>query len=702
VDEVLTGLLRPKGIAIIGASTTPGKIGHTVVKNLIESGYEGGIYPVNPSADEIMGLKVYKSVLDIPDKVDAAAITVPAKFVLDVAKECGEKGVKGLIVITSGFSEVGEAELEEELVNIAHKNGMRVLGPNVVGTLSNSDDLNASFAPFLPLDGTASLVSQSGALLIAIDAITYTRRIGFDKLVSIGNMSDVNFADMVAWLNEDENTKCISLYIEGLKDGRRFIRESAQANKPVVVLKAGVSEHGAAAAASHTGSLAGAAKVYGAAFQQAGAIQATDLSDLFDCTLALSLQPPMKGENLLIITNGGGVGVLATDSAEKEGVPLKFAPEKVQEELKKHMPSFGSAKNPVDLTGMAGNDWYHDSTKFAFAHDWVDGLVVLYCETAMTDPMEIAKSLHKAITETGIDDKPVTISFVGGERSDKAMQWLVENGIPAYNAPDLAVRAMGTLREYARLASLKTEPIKENHNVDRETARKIISKVRADNRTGMTEIESKKIFKAYGLPVVKTEMATSEDEAVKLAEEIGFPVVLKIVSPDILHKSDAGGVKVNIEDESGVREHYQKILENAKNYKANADIHGIVVQEMAPWATETIIGSVNDPTFGATVMFGLGGIFVEVLKDVTFRVAPISEKEASAMLEEIRGAPILEGTRGEAPRDKKALAEVLAQYAFMITDLADEVLESDANPVLVYEEGQGVKVVDARVILKEK
>ena len=702
MDDVLTGLLRPKSIAIVGASATPGKIGHTVVKNLIESGYEGGIYPINPSVDEILGLKVYKSVLDIPGPVEAATITVPAKFVLDVVKECGEKGIKGIIVITSGFSEVGEKELEQEIVRIAHHYGMRVLGPNVVGTLSNSDKLNASFAPFLPLNGSASLVSQSGALLIAIDAITYTRRIGFDKLVSIGNMSDVNFADMIAWLDEDENTNCISLYIEGLKDGRRFIDESAKVSKPIVVLKAGVSEHGAAAAASHTGSLAGAQKIYGAAFQQAGTIQATDLSDLFDCTLALSLEPPMKGENLLVITNGGGVGVLATDAAEKEGVPLKFAPEAVQEELKKHMPSFGSAKNPVDMTGMAGNEWYHDTTKFAFAHEWVDGLVVLYCETAITNPMEIAQSIHKAITETGITDKPVTVSFVGGERSDEAMQWLVENGIPAYNAPDLAVRAMGVLREYARLQALKKEPINNDHVVDQKTAREIIAKVRKNNRTGMTEVESKEIFKAYGLPTVDTKLATSEDEAVKFAEEIGYPVVLKIVSPDILHKSDAGGVKVNINDAESVRETYNTILSNAKNYKADADVHGVVVQEMAPWGTETIIGSVNDPTFGATVMFGLGGIFVEVLKDVTFRVAPISEKEASIMLDEIRGEPILAGTRGEEPRDKKALTDVLTKYAFMVHDLADEIAESDANPVLVYEEGKGVKVVDARIILKKQ
>jgi acetyltransferase len=410
----------------------------------------------------------------------------------------------------------------------------------------------------------------------------------------------------------------------------------------------------------------------------------------------------MRGDNLLVLTNGGGVGVLATDSAEKAGIPMKFAPKQVQEELKKHMPSFGSAKNPVDLTGMAGNDWYYDTTKFSFAHDWVDGLVVLYCETAITNPMEIAKSIQKAVSSTGITNKPVTVSFVGGERSDEAMQWLVENGIPAYNAPDLAVKAMGKLRHYARLQDMKAEPVEEFHQSDKETARIIIADVRADGRTSLTEIESKMIFSAYGLPVVRTELATSEDEAAKMAEEIGYPVVLKIVSPDILHKSDAGGVKVDIKNEAGVREAYQTILENAKKYKADANIHGIVIQEMAPWATETIVGSVNDPTFGATVMFGLGGIFVEVLKDVTFRVAPISTKEAQNMLNEIKGSPILDGTRGEAPRDKEALAKVLTNYAFMITDLADEISESDANPVLVYEQGKGVKVVDARIILKEK
>ncbi len=700
--EVLNGLLRPKAIAVIGASTTEGKIGYTVVKNLIDSDYEGDVYPINPKADEILGLKAYPSVLDVPGPIDAAAVVVPAKIVPHIAKECGKKGVKGLIIIASGFSEVGREELEQEVVDIAHEYGMRVLGPNIVGVLSNSDDCNASFAPFLPLPGKAALVSQSGALLIAMDASTYTRRVGFDKLISIGNMSDVNFSDLVAWLSEDENTACISLYIEGLKNGRHFIEASRGAGKPIIALKSGVSAHGAAAAASHTGSLAGSGKIYESAFEQGGVVRASSLNNLFDRTLALSLQPPMTGDNLLIITNGGGVGVLATDSAERYNIPLRFAPEDVQKELKKHMPEFGSAKNPVDLTGMAGKDWYFKSVRYAIAHEWVDGLTVLYCETAMTDPMEIAKGIAQAIKEADVPDKPVSVSFVGGEKSAAAMRWLVENGIPAYNEPDKAVNAMAALHEYAESRALAAEPFNRFEDVDEELARSVIEEVRAHSDRNMTEVESKAIFRAYGLPVAKTELAESEDEAVKLAEKIGYPVVMKIMSPDILHKSDAGGVEVEIEDEAGVRAAFQKIKKNARAYKADADIHGIAVQEMAPWGTEVILGSVDDPTFGPTVMFGLGGIFVEILKDVTFRVAPVSADQSLKMLSDIKGAPILEGARGEAPRDRKALSEVLSRYSQMITDLSDEVSESDANPVIVYEEGDGVTIVDARIILKDK
>ena len=699
--NVMNGMLQPTSVAVVGASATKGKIGHTVMLNLQESKYEGGVYPINPKSEEILGLKCYKSVMDIEEPIDAAIITVPAKFVSGIVDECGQKGIKGLLVITSGFSEVGDEALELEIVEKAHNYGMRVLGPNIVGICSNSDNFNGSFAPFLPFDGTASLVSQSGALLIGIDAQTYTRGIGFDKLISIGNMSDVNFADMIEWLDQDKNTSCISLYVEGLKDGKRVIENGRKATKPIIALKSGVSAHGAAAAASHTGSLAGTSKIYKSAFDQAGIIQASDLDNLFDRTLVLSLQPPMKGDNVLIITNGGGVGVLATDSAEKFGVPLKFAPENLQEDLKKYMPSFGSAKNPVDLTGMAGADWYHDTVKIGFEHDWVDGLVILYCETAMTDPLAIAKSIKKAIDETGIKDKPIIVSYVGGERSDKAMRWLVENGIPAYGGPDVALNAMGALKEYAHVRELSKEVPQTYSDTDREKALDVISKARKEGRDALTEIESKQVFSAYGLDVTHAKIATSEEEAISFAEEIGFPIVMKIVSPDILHKSDAGGVRVDVNSVEDVKKFYNEILANAKAYKADAEILGVVIQEMAPWGTEVILGSVNDPTFGPTVMFGLGGIFVEILKDVTFRVAPVSPDQAFKMLSDINGAPILEGARGEEPKDRKALAEVLSRYSQMIYDLRDEIKESDANPVLVYDEGKGVCVVDTRIILKK-
>lgn len=698
----LDAIFQPKSIAVIGASNKEGKIGYSVTKNLLDSKYEGEIYPINPNEDEILGLKSYPSVKDVPGFIEAAVLIVPAKLALQITRECGEKGVKGLIVIASGFSEVGKKDLELEMVRIAHQHGMRILGPNIVGVLSNSGKMNASFAPCLPLPGKSALISQSGALLIAMDTATYIKRVGFDKLVSIGNMSDVDFADCITWLDADENTSAISLYIEGLQDGRKYMKAAQNAHKPIIALKSGVSAHGAAAAASHTGSLAGAAKVYNAAFQQAGVVQASDLNNLFNRTLALTLQPPLKGDNMLIITNGGGVGVLATDAAERYGIPLSFAPQDVQDELKKHMPEFGSAKNPVDVTGMAGTEWYEESCGYAITHPWVDGLVVLYCETAVTDPMDIAKGVKRAIDKAGIKDKPVAISFVGGERSLAAIQWLVENGIPAFDAPDTAINAMAALREYARIK----ESANNNHEYQptgyREEALKIIQGARADGRDSLTEIEAKKVFAIYDMPVTRNVLSTSEDEAVRFANQIGYPIVMKIVSPDILHKSDAGGVKVNVKDDAGVREAYQTILKNAKAYKADADIHGVVIQEMAPWGTEVILGSVNDATFGPTMMFGLGGIFVEVLKDVTFRVTPISDRQANLMLQEINGAPILQGVRGEEPRDRKVLADTIVKYSRMVYELQDEISESDANPLLVYEEGKGLKVADARVILKKK
>jgi len=700
--RILDGLLRPKFLAVVGASGTPGKLGYTVLKNILANGYEGTVFPINPNETEILGLRVYKSVLDVAGDIDAAVICVPAKLCAQVAEECGKKGVRGLIVITAGFSEVGRKNLEEELVAISRRYGTRVLGPNIVGIMSNSDKLNASFAPFLPFPGKPSLVSQSGALIVAMDAATYFRGIGFDKMISVGNMADVDFADCVEWLDADSNTTCISLYIEGVKNGRRFIDAARRVRTPIVALKAGVSAQGAAAAASHTGALAGAAKVYEAAFKQSGIVEADNLNVLFDRGLALSLQPPMRGGNLFILTNGGGVGVLATDAAEKFGLPLQSAPADLQAELRKHMPEYGSAKNPADLTAMAGKDWYYDCVKAILRHAWVDGLVILYCETSLTVPMEVAQSIHKGIQDSGMSDKPVAIAFVGGEQSGECLHWFIEKGLPAYDVPDKAVNAVAALREHSKLRMLVTEILPEPGKPIPEAAQDVIAAVRAQGRRVLTEVEAKEVFASYGLPVAATVLAKTEDAAVKAARDIGFPVVLKIVSPDILHKSDAGGVKLNIKDDDAVRSAFRNIMAGAKSYKAGANIRGVAVQQMAPAGTEIILGSVIDPSFGPTVMFGLGGIFVEVLKDVTFRIAPVSLTQAGRMMDEIEGAPILAGARGETPRDRDALAELITVYSRMIMDLEDDIAESDANPVFVYEKGRGLKVVDARIILKKR
>ncbi len=693
----LDPIFKPKSIAIVGASRDPKAIGHQCVKNLIESGYKGKIYPINPKADEVAGLKCYHSILDIEDEVDLALIVVPAKYVPAVAEDCGKKGVKGLVIIASGFSEVGRKDLEDQVVEIARKYGMRILGPNVVGVMNNPLKANASFGPYLPYPGKAAMLSQSGALLIAMDARTWSDKVGISHMISIGNMADLNFGDLIEYFNEDPDTNVISIYMEGVKDGRKFLDKAKNSKKPIIALKAGVSQRGAAAAASHTGSLAGSTKIYDAAFKQGHVVRAENLDALFDETMALALQPPMKGDNLLIITNGGGVGVLATDAAEKYGVPIKDAPDDLKLLMMKHMPEFGNPKNPVDLTGMADRDEYVGSIKDALKHEWVDGIVVLYCETSFTDPQNIAEGIYKAVKESGVN-KPILINFTGGERSVKAGQWLIEQGIPYYKSPDAAVRAIAALRTYGKYLEKEHAEFKP-YEVNKERARAIIEKTIGCGRTILTEPEAKEVFAAYGLPVPKGKLAKSEEEAVKIARAVEYPVVMKIVSPQIIHKSDAGGVKVNLKSDEEVRIAYRDIIENAKNYDPHAEIFGVYVQHMEPWGTETIIGSTYDKQFGPTVMFGLGGVFVEILKDVTFRIAPFSEDEAMDMIKEIKGYKILRGARGEKPRDIKAIAEAISRLSQLVWDFRDYIKEVDANPVMAYE--HGIKIVDARIILKE-
>lgn len=699
----LDAIFNPKSIAVIGASKKPGTIGNQVMQNLIDSGYAGQLYPINPTATEILARQCYATIKDVPAEVDVAVFCVPEKLVLDVTKDCAEKGVKGYVVITSGFSETGNKKGEDEFVQLAKKAGGRVVGPNIVGILMNAAKANASFAPCLPFPGRTALISQSGALLIALDMATFVRRLGVSSMISLGNMADVDFADCIDYYATDEHTSCITLYIEGVKNGRRFIDAGRRAGKPIIALKAGVSAHGAAAAASHTGSLAGSVKVYDAAFKQAHVIRANDLDELLDRSQALATQPPLKGENIIVITNGGGIGVLSSDSAEAYGVPLKTAPADLQEQFRKCMPEFGSPKNPVDITGGNGVKGYEDAIDVAMKSDWVDGVAILYCETAVTRPNEIAEGIMRTLEKVGPTGKPVVACFVGGSECHEAGKKLMAHNVPMYDSPSKAMSALAALRQVAKFQEEGcADDFKPFADANKARAQEIIAQARALGRGALTEPEAKEVFACYGLPVTSGFVARDEDEAVKLAEKVKYPVVMKIVSPQIIHKSDAGGVKVFIKDEQGVRSAFREIIANAKKYKADAEIHGVLVAEMALLGREVIVGSVNDATFGPTVMFGLGGIFVEALKDVTFRVAPVSPANAMSMFPEIKAFPILQGTRGEKRRDQEALSQVISRLSQMVSDLQDEIAETDANPIMLYEEGRGLKVVDARIILKNK
>jgi acetate---CoA ligase (ADP-forming) len=696
----LGNLFKPKSIVVIGASSTPGKVGYSIVNNLVEGGYQGIIYPINLKESTIMGMKAYKSVLDIPAHgIDLAILAIPAHLCIKVVEECGIKNIKFAVVISAGFAEVGNVELEKELIKTARKYGMRILGPNVVGILSNPGKCNASFAPRLPCSGNIALISQSGVMVVAIDARSWVENIGISYLVSIGNMADIQIDDVIDYLNEDPDVGTIALYIEGLKDGHAFMDAAKRCIKPVIVLKAGISRRGAIAAASHTGSLAGSSEIFYAAMKQCGVIKATNLSNLFSRSKALAFQPPLEGDNILVITNGGGAGVLTADASELYGVPLKEAPDGLQQEMQRYMPSFGSARNPMDLTGMATTAIYYEAIKMALLQDWVNGLIVLYSVTATTDPVAIAGAVVNGVRDSGINNKPVVASFLGGLECQKAIAHLIENRVPAYDGIEVAVDAMAALRELNQSRDLKYMSFTSYSNVNKQIVRIELNKVKARKKDMLNEMEAKTVLSAYGLPVVESFMARDEDEAVSLANRIGYPVVMKITSPQIIHKSDAGGVKLNICGENGVRETYKLLVTNARHYNVKVEIEGVTIQKMVQTGTEIIIGAVRNSTFGPIVMFGLGGVFVELFKEVVFRVAPISEEAAKEMMQEMRFYQMFEGSREEAPKDTNAIAESISRLSQLVNDF-DEIKEIDVNPIIVYQQGKGCKAVDARIILE--
>jgi acetyltransferase len=453
VVEKLKFMFEPDSVAVVGASRDPEKIGYQCLRNLVEGGYEGRIYPINPNASEIMGLKCFPSVLEVPGEIDLALIVVPAKIAKRAVEDCARKGVKAIAMITAGFSEIGNKEGEDEIVRICRENGIPLLGPNIVGIANSWKKCNASFCQSLPYAGKTAFISQSGALAIALIGWTWLYRVGLSSMASIGNKADVDFSELILYFGErDERTNCIAMYIEGLDAGPEFMEACRRVSpkKPLVALKAGKSERGVAAAASHTGSLAGAPLIYSAAFKQCGVIEVNSLIELFDSALALSLQPPMLGDFPLIITNGGGAGVCATDAAERYGIPISDTPPDLRESLRKYMPEFGSPKNPVDITGMGTADKYEGAIREALAHPGVNGLAVLYCHTAITSPMGVAEAIYRPYSELK-PQKPIVAAFIGGSECEEASSWLKERGIPTFPSPERAMRALSALRAYGKI-----------------------------------------------------------------------------------------------------------------------------------------------------------------------------------------------------------------------------------------------------------
>ncbi len=692
-------LFEPRSVAVIGASQNKAKIGYRIVENIVSHGYQGAIYPVNPKGGNVLGNKIYPELSQIPGEVDLAVIAIPARFVFDAVKDCAEKGVKHLVIITSGFSEVGNTQEENKIVQFAREHGMRVLGPNIFGIYSSAVSLDATFGPGGILPGHVAIVTQSGALGIAMIGKTTAELLGLSALVSVGNKSDIEESDLLEYLAKDDATKVILLYIEGVKQGDRLVEMLKQVTrkKHVIVVKAGRSKRGAMAAASHTGSLAGTDEIFDSVMRQCGVLRAESVQEAFDWARFLADSPLPKGREAVIITNGGGIGVMTTDACEKYGVDLYDDQKTLKETFSKVMPDFGSSKNPVDLTGQATVQDYERAMEAALANDEMHAVLSLYCETALFDAEELAPVLKKEYRRYR-GKKPIVLSLFGGATVESITRELRNEGIPVFSDVYDAVSCLGALYRSWRNLNAPVESA-EKVEIDTGAVETILDRARAEKRRSLLANEARGMAEILGLDTPQALLATNLDEAVQAAKQIGYPVVMKIVSKDIIHKSDAGGVALDLVNKEEVVDAYQAIMRSCRSYKKDAVIQGVEVVEMVRPGVETIIGARQDGSFGPIVMFGLGGIYVEVMKDVSFRAAPISHKEANDMIAGIRSYPLLLGVRGEKRKDIDAIAKVAIKLGNLVERCRD-ITDIEINPLIVYDHGKGVKAVDIRVLFR--
>ncbi|NTW76235.1 MAG: acetate--CoA ligase family protein [Syntrophaceae bacterium] len=699
--ENIKYLFEPRSLAIIGASRDKNKIGHAVLHNVIDGGYAGKIYPVNPSGGQIEGMPVFRSILDIEDTIDTVCIILPAQLVYDAVVSCADKKVKNAILISSGFSEIGNIIEEKKIVNYARSKGMRILGPNVFGVYSSESRLNATFVSGNIPSGHLAMITQSGALGLTLVGQASVENIGLSAIVSVGNKSDIDESDLLAYLCNHAPTRVIFMYIEGIRNGEKFIKavRNASLKKPILLIKSGRSSKGAQAAASHTGSLAGSDEVFDDVVRQSGALRAESTREAFNWAMFHMANPLPRGNNVVIVTNGGGAGVMAADACEKYGVNLYDDPQELKKVFSPVIPAFGSAKNPIDITGQAKAADFIKAFDAALADDNIDTVFGIYCESALSPADHLDTIIEENFQKYKENGKLIVFSLFGGQTTSNYVTAAKKKGIPVSDDVYDTASALGAIYRYkSYLESHFTSDKTANASLNMAPISTIVSDVKKKGRFFLLAHEAQEVMNLVNVAIPKSIQARTVKGAVEAATAIGYPVVMKVVSKDIIHKSDAGGIALNLENELEVIDAYGAIMRNCKEHVPGAVIEGVDISEMVKPGTELIVGARRDNIFGPIIMIGLGGIYVEVMKDVSFRSLPVYTQDIISMIKELRAYPLLLGVRGEKTKDIAAVVNALVILGTIISR-CPEISDIEINPLVVYEQGDGVKAVDIRIIL---
>ncbi len=706
MNHPLDFLFKPRAVAVIGASNREGSVGRAIFANILLNGYTGVVYPVNPKARSILGVKTYPSILDIEEEIDLAVIIVPAIAVPAVIAECGQRKVKSAIVISAGFKELGPtgAAMEKAVKERARTWGIRLVGPNCFGMINTSPQvrLNTTFGKLMPRPGNIALVSQSGA--VGANALEYSEaeEVGLSKFISIGNKADINECDLLNYLKDDDETDVIALYLEDLVNPQEFMRIAREITsdpkrpKPILAIKAGRTSEGARAASSHTGALAGSDEAYNAFFAQSRILRVETVHELIAKAASLAYQPVPKGPRVAIITNAGGIGIMATDACVRYGLEIARLSENTHNELKKVLPPAAAIHNPVDIIGDGDAERYRAALRVLLQDKNVDALIPIWTRSIVSEAIDVANVIVEEAQKT---DKTILACIqTMGDNTD-IRRTLFRARIPHFLFPENAAQSLAAMAEFSRLSKRPAGEIRHFSDTNPTKVKELINRAKTRPRPFLSEPESYEILKAYGLPVADFAMAKDIKEALLAAQTITYPVVLKIVSPDIIHKTDFGGVCVNIKDEKELQSAFEEMMKKVAEKKPDAEIWGVMIQKMAPaGGLETILGMKRDPQFGPLLMFGLGGILVEVLKDVAFRVAPVNDLSAESMVTSIKASRLLEPFRGKPARDKKKLIEAIQRLSQLVTDFP-AIQEIDINPLLVFEEKNGAMAIDARILL---